>query len=126
MREQLVSLIEGKLGIPIYYEMVPEDNEQYPCCCYLMDNDIATYTFDDDLTSRESVFSVDFIYNNLDELDRFKCKLLELSGNSLHAYRDLFQLLLVRSVADAGPMLGITTDPNKKLSISSINLSLFE
>ncbi len=126
MREALVKLFRDKLNVPLYLNMTPE-NAKYPCGAYAISEDNTETELDGEgITSREVVFDVDVVCNNVNEVDLIRSLLVDLSGKRYHRYTELFQLMMLRSVEDVGPLLGVTTDTENPPQILSLRISLFE
>lgn len=126
MRESLVSLFRQKLNVPLYLGMTPEKVD-YPAGAFAVSEDIIEKELDGvGVTSHEMVFDVDIICNDVNQLDLFRNLLIDLSGKRNHRYTDLFQLMIVRSAEDVGPMLGVSTDAESPPQILALRISLFE
>lgn len=126
MREAIVTLFKEKFNVPLYQGMTPEQ-VTYPVGAYAIADDIVSKELDGSgVTSREVIFDVDIVCNNMNEVDLYRNMLIDLSGKSSHRWRNLFQLMIVRSLEDVGPLLGVTTDADNPPQILAIRLSFFQ
>ena len=126
MRESIVTLFKDKFNIPLYQGMTPEQTE-YPVGAYAIADDISIKELDGNgVTSREVIFDVDLVCNNINEVDLYRAMLIDLSGKKSHRWPDLFQLMIVRSMEDVGPLLGVTTDADNPPQILAMRLSFFQ
>lgn len=126
MRDELVKYFKDKLNVPLFQGMTPE-KAIYPCGAYAVADDIFERELDGgDFTSREVIFDVDIVCNNLNEVDLFKRLLIESSGKRRNKAIDGFQLLMLRSAEDVGPLEGVQTTAGLPPQILALRISLFE
>lgn len=126
MRNALVAIFRDKLKIPLWWEMIPEGQE-FPCACYAQADEIKITELDGSgVQSREVVYDVDILCNTVDEVDLYKFLMVNLSGKRYHQFSDLFQIMILRSAEDGGPVLGVTTNADKTVHALTLRISLFE
>lgn len=127
MRKSLVALFKEKFNIPIYWEMVPESEKSMPVGCYVVANDSTVKELDGvGVGMRVCDFAVDILCKDYKEVDRIKFEMLVLSGKTNHRYCDLFQMVQVVNIEDAGAVSDLTTAAGVVPHILSMRISMYE
>lgn len=101
-KTDFVQMVERLTGAPVFYEMIPEDNEQWPAIAYVVDDQIVTAELEGSPENNPVLAAVEITGLNIDDIDLITCKLLSLSGRRVSPW---FQYVIVNSMPDAGPNL---------------------
>lgn len=126
MRDALVSLFKERLGVPLFWEYIPEGNDSDPVACYGISGEQQEKEIDGVGVGVHSVdFDIDVMSVSQADLDKIKCSLELLDGLPFHKHRDLFKMFFLRSVSDAGAALGVTTDSGDEPHIMTLRVTLY-